>query len=253
MTKEEKRRPITKEELEAECAKDETWRPMTEEEVRAWWEIHRPLMLQEALVEFREAYLRRAKTGEREAYARAIQALAGVLIYLEPPLNLSDGDPAYMWLIDLIRHLEDLNVGVVPRVFRPDGGRKGLSTAEWLMRQEIVSDVELFHAADMTYDAAAERVIRGHRLRGVSEKEVLSWCKEFQKGNVKNQEAAYRYEDSMAAWRQASLEERQKYVASTAARWAAEEAGEEENDHLTRAAWRRRFEATAGYPPEEGD
>jgi len=85
-----------------------------EEYFKEWWKIHRPLILQDALIEFREAYLGRAKTGELAAYIKAILILGGVLMYLEEPLGLSDDDPAYQWWCDLAQHLEDLSIGIVP-------------------------------------------------------------------------------------------------------------------------------------------
>src|SRR5262249_30534266 len=61
-----------------------------EEYYKEWWKIHRPQILQEALIEFREAYLGRAETGELAAYIEAILKLGGVLMYLEEPLGLSE-------------------------------------------------------------------------------------------------------------------------------------------------------------------
>jgi hypothetical protein len=150
------------------------------------------------LDEFREAYLNRGKTGERAAYIGAVLALGGVLLHLEEQLALSDVDPAYMWFIDLTRELEDLETGIIPPVFRCRGGRKGLSTVEWLRRFAVVEAIELFHATGMKYDDAARRVILAYKP-GVSASEALSWCKEFKKRTaVKNKEAAELYEDMMA-------------------------------------------------------
>jgi hypothetical protein len=198
------------------------------------WKVHRPLLLQRSLIEFREAYLKRSETGERAAYIEAIRALLGVLLYLEEPLNLSDEDPAYMWLIDLIRYLEDLHVGVVAPVFRAPWGSNALSTAEWMTRQWVVYDVELLHVAKgMKYEAAARRIIRGRKLHGVSEKDVLSWRKEFKKGRVKNREAAQLYEDGMAYLRGCGVEELQRNVARLFDDWAGGAAGA--NEMLSRA------------------
>jgi hypothetical protein len=41
-----------------------------EEYLKEWWKIHRPLILQDALIRFREAYLGRAETGELAAYIK---------------------------------------------------------------------------------------------------------------------------------------------------------------------------------------
>src|SRR5262249_5295567 len=115
-------------------------------------------VLQGSLDGFRKAYLRRAKTGERAAYIEALGALGMVLLWLEEPLNLSDEDPAFMWFVDLIRHLEDLDTGIVPPVFCPgQTGRKGLSTAEWMGRVWAVHAIELLHAVGVKYPAAAKR------------------------------------------------------------------------------------------------
>lgn len=212
------------------------------------WTVHRPLLLQRSLIEFREAYLGRAKTGERAAYIEAIRALLGVLLYLEEPLNLSDEDPAYIWLVDLIRHLEDLNVGVVAPVFQCSTWRsKALSTAEWVARQWVVYDIELLHLAKgMKYKPAARRVIHGHKLDEVSEKEVLSWCKEFQQGRVVNQEAARLYEDGIAYLKRHSAEELQQDVAKLFHNWAEEAGGV--NETLTRSAWLRLLATAVGSP-----
>jgi hypothetical protein len=91
------------------------------------------------LSEFREAYLDRAKIGERAAYIEAIRALGGVLLFLEEPLSLSDADPAYLWFMDMTTNLEDLDAGVVPPVFRCPVGSKGLSTVEWMRRVWVVT------------------------------------------------------------------------------------------------------------------
>ena len=76
-----------------------------EEYFKEWWKTHRPLILQDALIKFREAYLGRAETGELAAYIKAILELGGVLMYLEEPLGLSDDDPAYQWWCELAQHL----------------------------------------------------------------------------------------------------------------------------------------------------
>jgi len=184
------------------------------------WKVHRPLLLQRSLDEFREAYLKRSETGVRAAYIEAIRALLGVLLYLEEPLNLSDEDPAYMWLVDLIRHLEDLNVGVVAPVFQCSTWRnKALSTAEWMARERVVTAIELLHATGTKYKAAAQHAILGYKLHGVSEKEVLSWCAEFRKGRVKNREAAWLYGDWMAWVRMSNAQELQGAIARLFDEW----------------------------------
>jgi hypothetical protein len=189
-------------------------------ETQKWWEANRPRLLQRSLNEFREAYLKRAETGERAAYVEAIRALLGVLLYLEEPLDLSDEDPAYMWFGDLISHLEDLNSGIVPPVFCPgEEGRKGLSTAEWLRRAWAVHAIELLHATGTKYAAAAKRAIRGYQLHGVSEKEALSWCAEFRKGRVKNREAAEVYKDYMAAIQGFNAQQLQDSIAILCDEW----------------------------------
>jgi hypothetical protein len=96
--------------------------------VEKWWKVNRPRLLHKSLNEFRQAYLRRDKTGERAAYIEAIRALTGVLMYLEEPLNLSDDDPPVMWFFDLTRELEDLNACVVSPVFRCPVRSRALST-----------------------------------------------------------------------------------------------------------------------------
>jgi len=170
-------------------------------------------VLQGSLDGFRKAYLRRAKTGERAAYIEALGALGMVPLWLEEPLNLSDEDPAFMWFVDLIRHLEDLDTGIVPPVFCPgQTGRKGLSTAEWMGRVWAVHAIELLHAVGVKYPAAAKRVILRRQLHGVSEKEALSWCKEFSRRRVKHREAAEVYKDFMAGIRQSSAQELQDAV-----------------------------------------
>jgi hypothetical protein len=191
----------------------DTDRPLTSSlEGEEWWKVHRPRILQGSLNEFREAYLRRAKTGERRAYIEAIRALTGVLMYLEKPLNLSDDDPAVMWFVDLIRHLEDLDAGIVPPAFRCPVQSKGLSTAEWMERAWAVLAIELLHATGMKYLAAAKRAILHRQLHGVSEEELLSWRKEFRKGRVKNREAASVYEDYMAGIRECNAQELQDWI-----------------------------------------
>ena len=215
-------------------------------EMEEWWKVHRPLLLQRSLIEFREAYLKRAETGERAAYIDAIRALLGVLLYLEDPLNLSDEDPAYMWLVDLIRDLEDLNVGVVAPVFRcPTWGNKAMSTAQWMARQWIVYDIELLHAAGMKLEPAARRVIRGHKLHGVSEKQILSWRKEFKKARVVNQEAPRLYEDGMAYLKSRSAKELERDIAKLFDNWAAGET-KGVNELLSWNDWWRRLKATVG-------
>jgi hypothetical protein len=180
---------------------------MDEEELAAY-------LLQRSLNEFRKAYLDRAEIGERAAYIEAIRALGGVLLYLQEPLRLSDEDPAYMWFMDLIRNLEDLDAGVVPPVFRCPVGSKALSTVEWMRRVWVVNAIELLHATGMKYRAAARRAILAYKLHGASEKELLSWCAEFRKGRVKNREAAFVYEDLIAWRRTASAQELQKSIAT---------------------------------------
>jgi hypothetical protein len=168
---------------------------------KEWWKTHRPQILQRSLIEFREAYSRhetsKHETGKRAAYIDAIRALSGILMYLEEPFGLSDGDPALMWFVELALHLEDIDAGIIPPLFLSPR-KKGLSTVQWMARERVVSAVELIHAAtDMKYALAARRVIRGYKLPGVSEKEVDSWRKEFQKGRVPR-EARELYDDNMA-------------------------------------------------------
>jgi hypothetical protein len=155
-----------------------------------------PQVLREYLDSFREAYLRRAEIGERAAYIRAIQALCGLLMWLPSPFHLSDDDPALNWLEELSTHLGDLDSSLVSPVFQWAGERvSGVSTAEWAGRHWIVHDVETLHAAGMKYEAAAKRVIAGRRLHGVSEANVLSWCKQFRRGEVKNRRVRAQYEE----------------------------------------------------------
>jgi hypothetical protein len=210
MTKAKDNAPAPTDKLPDDSDTDKPLTPSLEGE--EWWKVHRPRILQESLNEFREAYLRRAKTRERRAYIEAIRALTGVLMFLERPLNLSDDDPALLWFFDLVRHLEDLDAGIVPPVFRPLFGAKGLSTAEWMERVWAVCATELLHATGMKYPAAAKRAILRRQLHGVSEKELLSWCKEFRKGRVKNREAALVYEDYMAGIRGRNAQELQRSI-----------------------------------------
>jgi hypothetical protein len=162
---------------------------------------------------FREAYLRRAETGERAAYVEAIRALTGVLLHLEEPLTLSDEDPALMWFFDLVRHLEDLDQGIVPPMLDCTERIKGLSTAEWMKRVWVVIATEHLHATGMKYKVAARQAILGHKLHGVSEQEALSWCAEFRKGRVKNREASWVYQDLMASIRKSNAQELQQGIA----------------------------------------
>jgi hypothetical protein len=173
---------------------------------------YRPLLLQQSLDRFREAYLRRVETGERAAYVEAIYALTGVLSNLEESLAMSDAEPAYMWLCDLCRHLEDLDSGVVPPTLDCAERIKGLPTVEWMKRMWVVTAIEHLHATGVKYKTAAERAILGYQLQGVSEQEALSWCKEFRKGHVKNREAAWLYQDSMAWIRTRSAQELQQGI-----------------------------------------
>src|SRR6516164_6644781 len=106
---------------------DKGWTMTKEQEER--WKVNGPLLVQEHVTEFREAYLRRGETGERAAYIKAIRALLGVLGLIPEHHGLSDGEPACMWFFDLTRHLEDLDTGVVPPAFRVrDVQRSALST-----------------------------------------------------------------------------------------------------------------------------
>src|SRR6516225_3245960 len=157
---------------------DKGWTMTKEQE--EWWKVNGPLLVQEHVTEFREAYLRRGETGERAAYIKAIRALLGVLGLIPEHHGLSDGEPACMWFFDLTRHLEDLDTGVVPPAFRVrDVQRSALSTVEWTWRRDVVVAIEMVQKGGMTYRDAARRAIRGFKLRGVSEKEVNSWRKEF--------------------------------------------------------------------------
>jgi hypothetical protein len=79
-----------------------------------------------------------------------------------------------------------------------------------MKRAWVVHAIELLHATGMKYRPAAKRVIRGNH--GVSEKEALSWCKEFRKGNVKNPEAASVYKDYMAAIRRFNAQQLQDCI-----------------------------------------
>jgi len=184
-----------------------------EQYFKEWWKIHRPLILQRALIEFREAYLGRAETGELAAYIEAIRILGGVLMYLEEPLGLSDDDPAYRWWCDLRQHLTDLSIGIVPPAFNCPVRIKGLTTVKWLEREKVVHAIELLRATGMTYDAAARKVIRGYKLNEMSEKEILSWRREFKKRNVKNSRAVEWYDEEMAWLHGASAKELQRAAA----------------------------------------
>ena len=183
------------------------------------YKVHRPLLLQQSLDRFREAYLRRAETGERAAYVEAIGALTGVLLYLEEPLAVSDEEPAYMWLVDLCKHLEDLDQGIVPPTLDCAERIKGLPTVEWMKRLWVVNAIELLHATGMPLEDAAQQAILGYRLRGVSEEEALSWRKEFRKGRVKNREAAECYEKYVATIRGDDAQSLQRSVAMLLRSW----------------------------------
>jgi len=183
------------------------------------YKVHRPLLLQQSLDRFREAYLRRHETGERAAYVEAIGALTGVLLHLEEPLAMSDEEPAYMWLCDLGRHLEDLDSGIVPPTLNCAERIKGLPTVEWMKRLWVVGAIELLHATGMTLEVAARQAILGYQLQEVSEEEALSWRKEFRKGHVKNREAAECYEEYVATIRRGDTQELQRSVAILLRSW----------------------------------
>jgi len=221
-----------------------------EEYYKEWWKIHRPQILQEALIEFREAYLGRAETGELAAYIEAILKLGGVLMYLEEPLGLSESDLAYQWWCDLAQHLKDLSIGIVPPpVLKCPVGMKGLSTVEWLARERVVYAIELLHATGITYDAAARQVIRSYKLDRVLKEEALSWRREFKKHKVGNRRAMELYDEEMAWLEGASAEELKR----DAAQLFKEKAFVSEL--LSRETWKRQVEAalkiTPRYPKGE--
>jgi hypothetical protein len=177
-------------------------------------------------------------------------------MYLEPPLNLSDCDPALDWFCDLIRHLGDLEFGIVPPMLDCAVRSKRLPTVEWMKRVWVVRAIELLHATGMKYEAAARGAIIGYQLRGVSEKEALSWRKEFQKRKVRNEEAMQVYEDNMA-WlrkkvREKDIEAPRQDVAMLHDNWAARARTARELP-LLRGAFESKLKATLGPVPKRGE
>ena len=56
-----------------------------------------------------------------------------MLHFLEEPFAVSDGDPAFMWFVDLQRHLEDLDTGIAAR---PAEQTKGQATLRLMAKEE---------------------------------------------------------------------------------------------------------------------
>src|SRR5262249_25153490 len=140
------------------------------------------------------------------AYNLAIERVMDVIAHLGQPFSLSHDDPAVMWFLDLGRQLEDLDSGIVSPTFRCAAGSNALPTTEWMKRVRAVVTTEHHHAAGVKWKEAARRAIVDHGLEAGSESDVLSWCKEFRRGNVKNREAAREYEDLMSGIREAERE-----------------------------------------------
>jgi hypothetical protein len=168
-------------------------------------------LLDQAFDVIREAYHNRAKTGERTAYIKALRGVLQIFGLYSGKYHLYALHPdTDEWLDDFVTHLNDLNASVVHPIFRTVRS-KALPTTQWMKRGSVVCVTELFHAADMEYKDAAQHAILFHDYNGiVSEEEVLSWRKEFERGRVKNRKATETYKRHMERLQNSPSEEIKK-------------------------------------------
>jgi hypothetical protein len=151
--------------------------------------------------------------GERAAYIRALRGVLQVfgLYYGKHHHGTFDPD-IHDWLDVFVTHLNDLNTGTVHPIFQIVRSN-ALPTSEWMKRVGVVRTTELFHAFGMKYEHAACCAIIAYELEGYcSVKEVLSWRKEFERGNVKNRKAAESYKRYMRWLKNSSSEKITKEV-----------------------------------------
>jgi hypothetical protein len=169
---------------------------------------HEMYLLQ--LGSFYEAYLNRKKTGEREAYIRALMALSGLVKHVasrcektaQPRTPRYYYEECFDWFEVLISMLEDLDRGIVSATLDCQLRGKNLPTNVWVQRVTMVLAVEGQRLLGMKSRAAAQKVVDAIPHKGTSGEDILSWCAEFRKGRVKNEIARRIYERDMQSYRE---------------------------------------------------
>ena len=124
-------------------------------------------------------------SNERKAYAAALIAFA--------EFGRANGWNAatQAWLCELASALTDLDFGIVPPLLEPPLKVKSFSSKTWRGHALVALGMKVLTMSGIGRDEAADRALRTvKRIRGTERKAVLSRYDDFQRGRIKNKEAA---------------------------------------------------------------